>query len=90
MSTKAELWRDIELLVGFVADEPGFVELRPQLREMLKETETELRRSMADLVASFPDHWLATSDLGSKFVVDIPKTFTRSLRPVLCRAEHGA
>ena len=65
---------------AFVADtDREFRELRPSIRDTLRETETLFRIAMNDMINAFPAHLAEV--LGATMVTTLPAQFIRALLP---------
>jgi hypothetical protein len=63
----------------FVADEPEFASLRPDMLQNIRNSEVEMRTAMLEMISSFPDHWRPR--LEPIIVTGTPKRLIRSLLP---------
>jgi hypothetical protein len=68
------------LTTAFVADEPEFASLRPDLLHSIRIVEVELRNSMQEAIDHFPVDVRVTLEA---FVVESPRSFIRSILPIL-------
>jgi hypothetical protein len=64
---------------AFVADEPEFAALRPEMRQAIRDAETLQRTEMQEMLDSFPEHWKPLMEL--PVIIGVPRKFMRSLLP---------
>src|SRR5690349_18290623 len=64
---------------SFAADEPAFESLRPDVRQTIREVETDMQSVMAEMLDSFPADWRPA--LEARIVIGTTRGLVRSLLP---------